>query len=267
MRNTERFVLYVSGIILSAVVAALIEEAITVYEALLFGITVILVLSGMLLFSEASQRIQNLAGVLETSARYVEEPYRESEGVKYRGRIYEDLTRLVDEAEYEILVLTVPFRERGKDHSASMHPARGRYLVALEENIRRHQGRKFKYVRILQSARDSESAHVSEVMGDTNAKHCYRVLDIARQSTSSDLELAIMEVEAQRMVPFMVIDQRHVIAEIIGFDSEGQKYAAGFLYLEDRGSKLADHFCRYFRDLERRATMLELADFENVIAS
>jgi hypothetical protein len=195
----------------------------------------------------------------------VEEPYRELEGVKYRGRIYEDLTRLIDEAEYEILVLTVPFREKGEVHQTSMHPARDRYLATLEENIRRHQDRKFRYVRILQSARGSEGLHISEVVGDANAKHCYRVLDIARQNTSPDLELAIMEVEAQRVISFMVIDQCHVITEVVGFDSQGRTYAAGFLFVQDRGGKFAEHFCRYFRDLERRARVLELEDFGDAL--
>ena len=267
LRNTERFVLYVSGVIISVVVAALIEEVITFYEALLFGLTIILVLSGILLFSEASQRIQTLAGVLETSARYVEEPYRELEGVKYRGRIYEDLIRLVDEAEYEILILTVPFKEKGKAHQTSMHPARDRYLATLEENIRRHEGREFRYVRILQSTRGSEGAHIGEVIGDANAKHCYRILDMARQSIAPDLELAVMEVEAQRVISFMVIDRRHVVTEVVGFDSEGRTYAAGFLFVQDRGGKFAEHFCQYFRDLERRAKMLELADFGSAISS
>jgi hypothetical protein len=109
-------------------------------------------------------------------------------------------------------------------------------------------------VRILQVPWKAENVPISEIVGGLTNKHCQWVLQMTRQNASPDLTLAIMQIETQRVTSFMIVDRRHVVIEINGLDSEGNTYAAGFLFVEDRGGKFVQHFLRYFGDLERRAS-------------
>ncbi len=59
----------------------------------------------------------------------------------------------------------------------------------------------------------------------------------------------------------MIVDQRHIVLEVDGFDSVGMLYPVGFLFIEDRGGKLVRDFVRYFENFERRARELTVKDF------
>jgi hypothetical protein len=260
-KNRERFVLFISGAIITGIASAILEKTVSWSIASLIGITIVLVLSSIFFFAETRERVQVLADAVESSVRYVEEPFRESEGVKYKGILYEVIERLVRDAETEILVLASTYKQLYERHSTDLHPSRMQYLTALEDNIRRHASGKFEYVRILQIQREHKSVPIPEVVGELTANHCRQVLQIAMQSESPDVTLAIMAIDIQMTTSFIIIDRRYVIIEIDGLDSEGDIYAAGLLVIEDRGGRIVKKFIRHFVSYQRLARELTLDDF------
>jgi len=262
LKNKEKFILFVSGVLISGIASGLLEKTVAWSVAWLVGIIIILVLSAIFFFAETSERVQILADAVESSVRYVEEPFRESEGVKYKGILYEVLGRLVRDAETEILALASTYKKLSGHHSTDSHSSRIQYLGALEDNIKRHESGKFEYIRILQIHREFKSASITEVVGEVTANHCRQVLQIAMQSESPDVTLAIMAIDTQMTTSFMIIDRRYVIIEIDGLDSEGDSYAAGLLVIEDRGRRIVNKLIRHFVNYQRRARELTLDDLK-----
>lgn len=263
-KNTEKLILFISGVIASAIVSGLLEKTIVWSQALLIVSIVILVLASTFLFQNTNHRIQKLADSLEIAVQYIEEPYSEDDK-NYQGRIYEPMIKLMDDARKEILVLGTAYVEQDQVHKTSSHPSRKKYLDTIENNVRRHQGESFKYIRILQVPKGTDSVSISKIVGDTTAKHCYQILELAQKKEHFDNSLDILRIETQRMGSFLVIDRRYVIIEIDDIDSNGNTFANGFMYIDDRGGKVAEIFARYFNKLERRANELSKKDFNEVL--
>ena len=264
-RNTERLVLFVSGVVFSALISNLLEKSLAISVALLVSATILLALAGIFLFAEASTRVQSLADSMQTSVNYVEEPYRVSEGIEYRGAVFEPVTRLIEDAEMEVLVLATTYDQKGKAPLTSLHQARRRYLAAIEQNIKRRQGGTFKYIRILQFPHFSDKFNITDMVGEATTDHCRLVLKMAQTAESPDLTVAIMKVATDRQSSVIIVDRRHVAIEIDGEDPNGNSYAAGFILIEDRAGKLVEHFLRYFSMMERRSHEMTLDEFGDVL--
>lgn len=262
-RNVERLILFLGGVLLSAVASGLIEEIISQSTGLLVAAAVVVSIAALFFFAEVTGRVQNLADTMETTVRYLEEPFRDQEGVPYRGRIFSEIARLVAEAKTEILVISTPITGQERPHKTALHPTRERYLTTIEENIRRHRTGKFRYVRVLQIPVENDRLPIVKYYGQTTSNHCRRILEIARKEESPDLELHILWNKTRQMTSFMVIDQRLLILEVNGYDPEGATYMVGAFFIEDRGSKLVEKFARYFRNAERQAESLSLSGFED----
>ena len=56
-KNTERFILFISGVILAAIATSIFEQTFKVSEAFLIALTVLTALGGLFFFGMSTQRI------------------------------------------------------------------------------------------------------------------------------------------------------------------------------------------------------------------
>jgi hypothetical protein len=257
-KNVERFILFVSGVIISAIVSSLLENTITWSEAILIAMLILLLAAAIYFLGESNNRLQRLADRIEVSVHYVEEPRREQEEIQFRGTVFKALVNLVEEAENEILIIDTTFIA-GKASRTAEHSSRAEFLHTIESVIAKRQENGFKYAYINQIPRDAK--YPLTYFDSETSNHCRRMLKLKRDSTGPKLNLAVMTVPAQRLTNFMMVDRRHIVFETDGIDSEGDAYAIGMLFLEDRGGKLIEHFLWHFSNLERLAQPIALTDF------
>lgn len=219
--------------------------------------SVIVTIAAVYFLAESSHRLQSLSDRMGTTVYYVEELYREQEGVRFKGIVFNELQKLVSEAKSEILALAAT-SEQGRRFRTTEHPARAQYLFALEDTILRHKENGFKYVRINQIPREGKDSPLIEYLGTVSTNHCRRILELERQADSAKLNISIMKVPTQRLASFMIVDRRYIVLEADGIDPEGNPYAAGMFFLEDKEGKLIDRFLWYFDNLERLAQPVTL---------
>jgi hypothetical protein len=260
-KNRERFILFSSGVIISAVVSEVLEKSIAWSIASLIVATIIVIVAAVYFFSESARRILTLANRMETTVYYVEELYREHEGIRFKGIIFGELKKLVSRAKNEILVLATSTFD-GKAFVTQEHSSREQYFLALEETIVRNQDKDFKYVRIAQIPHENKNLPVINYLGTVTADHCRRTFEIERSSQPCQLSLSFMQVPIQKFISFMIIDRRYILLAVDGLDTDGNPYAAGIFVLEDKEGTLVNRFLWYFDNLERLAKPITLADLD-----
>ncbi len=261
-QNNEKFILFVSGVIVSAVISSLLEGIIGWSEVILITATLLTVIAALFYFSETHRGIQDLTEKVQTTVSYFDEPYRAQEGVTYKGIPYIELTRLVNEAHGEVLTLSTSNVDEGKGRLTDAHASRMEYFTALEKNILRHQESSFKYVRIQQVPREGKTLPVSKYISKGTANHYRRILEMERDIQNDKVNLGIMKVPTQRVTSFILIDRHYVLLIVDGIDSENRPYPAGMFVFEDSGGKLVEHFSRYFENLERLGEPVTLAELD-----
>ncbi|RMH37872.1 MAG: hypothetical protein D6694_13050 [Gammaproteobacteria bacterium] len=257
--------LFISGVVVSAIASNLLEKVITWSEGILAFSSVVLVISAIYFFSTVSEHMQTLSNKMATTVSYKEELFREHEGVAFRGVVFRELAKLVSEAESEILALAATVESVTELAQPTLfktteHPSRAEYLRALEDTIVRHREIGFKYVRINQVPLDGIDKPLSKYLGNTSSAHCRRILELERQSDNAKLTLAIMKLPQRRLGSFMIVDRRYLVLEVDGIDSEGNPYAAGMFFLEDREGRIIERFLWYFDNLERLAQPVTLEE-------
>jgi hypothetical protein len=260
--NTEKFILFVGGIVVSAVISSLLEGIISWSEVVLIATTILLVVASIFYFSQTHQTIEGLTSKAETTVYYVEEAYREREGIKYKGAPYTELTRLVDEAKNEVLTLSTSNVDDGRGRITDTHSSRSDYFETLEKNILRHRENGFKYVRIQQVPREGANEPIAKFISSVTANHYRRIINLERSLQTEKISLSIMKVPTQRVTSFIIIDRQYVLIIIDGIDMENRSYPAGMFVLEDRGGRLVEQFVHYFENLERLAHPITLAEIE-----
>jgi hypothetical protein len=259
IKNAQSFLLFISGVIVTAIVTAVLGFIIPVYEAALMVFLVLALLAATFFFAGSARRIEVLADRMETTVRYVEERYREQEGVPFQGIIYRELERLLSDARTEILVLATTSLQDNV-YATREHPARAHLLRTAEETIARRGEGGFKYVYLAQIPRDSQAGPLIRHIGTATAEHFLRIIDLERHNTSPQVELSVMYIATQRLTDFILIDRRHLVLIIDGVDSTGSPYAAGAFFMEDRGGRVVEHLLWNFDQLERSATSFTVAD-------
>lgn len=261
--NAQSFLLFISGVIASAVVAAVLGSVVRVSEAVLIAFLVLALLAATFFFAGSAQRIETLADRMETSVRYVEERYREAEGIPFQGIVYRELERLLSDARTEILVLaTTTLRDDA--YATRDHPARARVLHVVEETIARRGESGFKYVYLAQVPRADQAGQLSRFIGPATTEHLRRILDLERHSSSPKVQFGVMRIATQRLTDFVLIDRRQVVLLIDGVDSTGSPYAAGAFIMEDHGGRIVEHLLWNFEHLERAAMAITPADLTTV---
>lgn len=261
-QNFERLILFIVGIIVSTVASGLIGGVIAWSEAILIAATVFMVLTTIYYASEMYERTQGLINKAQTTVYYVDESYREQEGVKFKGIPYIELTRLVREANREILTLSTSIVDDGRGRITDAHQSRIEYFSALEQNIVRHKESGFKYVRIQQMPGDCKDLPVSRYITTETANHYRRIIELERSIQNERVSLSVMQVPIQRITSFIVIDRQYVLLIIDGVDCENRPYPAGMFVLEDRAGNITEHFVRYFENLERLAKPVSLTELD-----
>lgn len=259
--NVERLSLFLAGVLISGVASGLIGRVIEWSEALLIVSVIVVSLIAVFLITTASHRIHNLADQMEATVRYVEEPYRTDQGIPYKGHIFDEIARLVTNAEEQILLLGTPYSN--EVHDTALDPSRKRYLDAIEDRIEQHLNAAFKYIRIMQAPWETSPANYRP-HGELTINHCITALEVKQKLTNPNVEIHIMTIKSQRLSSFMIVDKRWLVLEIDGYDPKGTAYMVGAFFLEDRRGKLIERFIRYFQAIEREAKNLSLEDLQRL---
>ena len=265
-KRAQGFLLFISGVIASVIVSAVLGHIIPVSEALLMALLVLALLGAAFFVAGSARRIEALADRMETTVRYVEEPYREQEGVPFEGLVYRELERLLSDARTEILVVATS-SPQDTAYATREHPARTLLLDMVEERIARRGQGGCKYVYLAQRPREGQTEPLVRAVRTATAEHFRRILDMERHSTSPQLELGVVQIVTQRLTDFVLIDRRQLVLVIDGVDSAGSPYAAGAFIMEDRGGRMVEHLLWNFERLERAATAITLADLTPTSAS
>jgi hypothetical protein len=260
LKNLQGLILFASGVIISAVVSGLLENSINLSEAALVAITILVVVASIYFFADISRRIQVLSDRMQATVYYVHERYQVSN--IFKGIIFNELKKLVDGAESEILVLSVVSKE-WKAQATDIHPSRQSYLRALEQLVNKHlDSGEFTYKRVIQVPTDIEGSLVPYI-GDTTAAHCRNMIEVDQsKGDSSKLNISIKKGITQRLTGFMIFDRRYVTVAVDGLTPDGHSYQAGLFVLEDREGKQVDRFLRLFTELENNAQPITLAELE-----
>jgi hypothetical protein len=213
----KNLLVFLCGVALSAGISGLVGNVIKVSEVVIVILTVLIVLTAIYFFDRSNaqvelaanaicttvpQQIQTLAITMSTAVHeqiqilsdrtstavhYVQELYEVQEGIPFKGSVYNELERLVNE-EGEILSLaTTVFN--GRTYQAAEYPSRTRYLQAIEEIIKRKADNGFRYVRILQIPHDGADAPITHYLDEATRNHCYKTLLLERQSHAPKLNL------------------------------------------------------------------------------
>lgn len=262
-QNTEKFILFVAGVIVSSVISSLLEGFIAWSELFLIIATMLVIVAAIFFFSETNHRVQELADKVETTVYYVEEPYREQEGIQFKGVTYIELKKLIGEAKKEILTLTTSSIDDGKGRITDTHSSRVDYFRTIEKNIELNQESGFKYIRIQQVPRDTENLPVSRFVNTETANHYRRIIELERRLDNQKLNVSIMKMPTQRITSFIIIDRRRIILGVDGIDIANRPYTAGMFVFDDRGGNMVERFIRYFENLERLANPVTLAELES----
>lgn len=206
---------------------------------------------------------QALADSVAVTMRYVEELYREAENIPFKGIIYDELKELISRAKNEILIFAAMYTE-GLPHKTDEHPSRAEYLHTLEQTVISRQGSDFKYERILQLSPRRARSSLAESFGKRTTEHCRKILEIKHQlRPESKLRLSVKRLDALTMLTsFMIVDRRYVLLEVYGIDSEGDPYARGFFFFDDRKGELSERFRWHFDSLDNFAKPIGLAELE-----
>ncbi len=88
-KNTERFVLFIGGVLISSAASGLLENTLTWSEGMLIGAVVIIMIASLFLFADTRTCIQDLSDKIEANVRnrsYVEQ-----------ADMYRDLAKYIDD--------------------------------------------------------------------------------------------------------------------------------------------------------------------------
>ncbi len=259
--NTKNFIIFIGGVITSAVVSGLLGNTILLSEGFLIFLIVLLVITAVYFFNEENQRIQKLAENMEINAYFIEELYREDEGIHYKGLIFNELNKLVSEAKMEIISVSAS-SENGD--LTTNHLSRLEYFNTLEEIVKKNKDHKFKYLRIQQThVLDNKS--LASCFGIETANHCRRILELEKQihneSPNNDLTISLMTVTTNFPASFMILDEKYLSLEVIAMHKD-KPYTAGMLFLEDNKGSFIESFQKYSEYLEKRSQPIKLEDLK-----
>lgn len=206
--------------------------------------------------------MQTIAEQVEVTASYTEQLSPDSEGA-----IYQEITRLVSEAEQSVIIVV---KMEGGDMKTGASRWRKAYLNALESKAENRGGSRFTYIRIYQGVRSiPESVDNGELSGES-LRHVIHMLKI-RQRLDDELkrgmrgvnpaDVSIMVTDKYLMdASFMVVDGRHLAIEIDSIDISGDRYAAGFLIIHDRGKQIVPRILAHVAILTDHAHPIRIED-------
>lgn len=246
--NAQRFIIFVAGIIVSAVFAELVALSISWSTSILVFLNVLLCLVTIFFISDAFSNLNDLLDKTEISVEYITEPYEDG---SYIGSVYKRLQVLVEQAESEILYLSTGGKN---DENAQWRPVMGHetrvsFLRAIESKVSAQKNKGFKYVLIRQihPEQDLEKLHLSKPF----IEHCTFILNAKNvQAKYQGFTIDLLKVPPQRMNSFILVDKRYIVIFLYS-DLKDASYASGIMIVEDRGGKMMKKMNWYFAHLER----------------
>jgi len=204
-----------------------------------------------LLYEQRSKKTEERKRI---SVRYIEEPRKNYSEERYLGVVFTELDRMITNAKKEILVVA-SIHSNGKPHSTLAHTTRVRYFNTIEQVIKNNANQGFKYVRINQLPTVVHDP--TGYFDPTTLEHFKRVnvIDETISGTSNPI-IAIMQIPTQRLVDFIIIDQKQLLIRVDGIDNCGNPFVSGAFILEDKQGDLMKSFLDLFNNFERFAQPL-----------
>lgn len=260
-RNIERVVLVIGGFILSVIIQSLFESAITWNTSLISFLFVLFVIVAVYYLEENHKSVSILSESMGTTVRFVGQASMEKPEVKFRDAYYQDLSRIVNSAENELLVLTAFIADRD-----SVHPSRAKYLDVIRRMVLRNCKKGFRYVRINQIyGVENSVSPLYDSLDKESIIHCRQMLEMAsREEGNHDLNITIMKVKAHSLTSFMIIDRKYMTISVIGTDESGKVYPLGSLLVEDKAGKVIGQFVKYFDDAIKLAETSDISEFAEI---
>jgi len=253
--NIDKFVIFVSGIILSALVSGLLDKTISNTTAGLVIITVVLAIAAIFFFDQSYQKLNQLAEKSQITAEYVSEPYQTKE---YSGTVYRRLQNLIEAAEQEILYLSTGGANPSDEWIKVMqHRARVSFLESIESKIIQKQESGFKYILI------RELHNEKVILSSALANHSKFILN-KKEESKNKITIDLLKVPTQRMNSFLIIDRKYIVI-FLYTDLHGLSLSSGILLVEDREGKMYKKMAWYFNYLERIGRPVSPQELENDI--
>jgi hypothetical protein len=251
------FILFVSGVLLSALFSTWLGGLITSQYIFLAIVVVSLALAVMFFLAQTSRRVEQLCYQAVSVVDYYDESYLEYEGIEYKGIIFEELTELVKNAEKEILVLGAT-RPGEKPYKASNHEERKKYHRAIEDKVKANLEKDFKYIRINQIRQEFSEQPSKDYLGTTLLEHYKRIFSLKKECKNLRATIAILNVPLQYLTSIWFIDGTSVVIEVTGITEDASPYSAGLICITDKGGNTSLKFRKIFDELQRKGQPVNL---------
>jgi len=251
------FILFVSGILLSALFSTWLGGLVTSQYIFLATVVVLLALAVIFFLAQTSRRVERLCKQAVSIVDYCDESYLQDEGIEYKGLVFEELAELVKNAEKEILVLGAT-RPGERPYKASDHEQRKKYHRAIENKVKSNLEKVFKYIRINQIREEFSKQSPKEYLGATLLEHYKRIFNLKKECKNLGATIAILNVPLQYLTSIWFIDGTSVIIEVTGITEDQSPYSAGLICITDKGGNISIKFKKIFDELQRKGEPVNL---------
>lgn len=257
-------ILFLSGVLLSALFSTWLSNLVTSQYIFLAIIVVLLALTVIFFISKIYTQIQDANEYMKmvfkqavSTVEYCDEPYREDEGIEYKGIIFSELSELIKSAEKEILILGST-RHGEKPYKGTDHEQRKNYHRVLEEKIKDNLDKEFRYIRINQVRQDLPEGLRTQYIGATLLAHFQKIATIKRECKNLKATIDILNVPLQYWTSIWFIDGISIVIEVVGITEDNSPYVAGLVRITDKGGNISLKFKKLFDRLQRKGQPMKL---------
>lgn len=274
---------FLANVVMAVIVSEFLENLSTSFEQLAFVfLAICLVLLTFLVARTGSGVIESVGSSMATVEGKIEEAIK-AVGVRVRyiddrwvqgqyreGKVFEEVSKIVNNAETEILIsgyndpkfdpaLTNYNDGNLEDKSQKKRIA---YLETIEKKLLTDNPKPIRYYRIIQMPNALTRRLSSITLGPVEFEHCRNVLEIRNKKLGAPIK--IMKMETERISTFMIIDGKYLILSDLGTrktDLGEGDYLVGVFIIEDLNGSIINWFKSYFLDeLVFNASPIELKD-------
>ena len=259
--------IFIGGVILSAIGGEILEGAAVKNEYTIIIFTIIAIAVAIYFFHEIYKKVEKTLDWNLIKVNYIREEYREKEGIPYKGIIHDELTKIVSDAEKEILVIAGATKHGAKSVTME-NPKRKQYLDALEQTIERKSKKGFRYIRIeyfppsikLEDLENIDT--LREHFGNINIEHTKNIEKLNKKYHDKELDISIMKAITQKYGDLMIIDKRIVAIENLNsiLISEDASYNEGLFIFDDREGHIVKQYLKYFDKMMKYALPIKIIE-------
>lgn len=261
----------ISGMIASALLGRYIDA----YSLVLISAIVFIIIMAVIYFARIDKLVgENCKQIRELidarsklTVAFVNEQLYKNNYHCYRGEIFIKTSEWISKAEKRILILSATFGKE-KPVEVAQHATRKKYFEELFKIVETKQNcGSFEYRRINQIPQKQEYPTVAYI-GTEATDHSINILNLKKkiEPNPNKAVLSVRKVKFVKLTSLWIIDDKYVITEVSGQDSEGHTYPEGRFFFEDHSGDLVQSYTRYFGEIEDNSeelTIEELKDCSN----